>query len=262
MKLFLFTVEGPYFLPLISQELPKAQPRRKVEKVEKAKNKQNKHDYRRFHSIFTSSSWSPMGKRSNNIDLNSETEDVIDFNENLEDLFNFYNFLHTKYEGKEISPELYNAVKEIQDSLVSLIMRNLESEDNLVETPSKLVDLESALSLEELANSYSDFSELPNLPNKRSTVFASQGWGAGGVAVGSYQPSNFNYKYRKPLPSVNYRKSNATPRITIVSKGPGSYRKDFANSMPVNPKWRTSGGGFAPMFHLFASSGWGPSGRR
>ncbi|XP_071526384.1 uncharacterized protein [Panulirus ornatus] len=145
-----------------------------------------KPQYRRFHSIFTSGTWSPLGKRSNDINIQNSFKDSLE-----------------KYVGyKETSQSRF----------------------------------------------YFDDGKLSNNENKRSGVFASYGWGAGG----SSPPS----KHPWMQPSASSLRLPIYPRVISLT--------DSSSSGDRHTESFRSGGilqGKKPLFHLFVSHGWGPMGR-
>lgn len=135
--------------------------------------------YRRFHSIFTSGTWSPLGKRSG---------------------------IHTTPEESQASSDRANE----------------EEEDIYAE--------------------------------KKSAVFASHGWGAGGSSTP-----------RKQLwtPAANSVRSLMYPQAMSLSEG--SWESGRATAGPQRHVSTFQGAGASqqrkPLLHLFVSNGWGPMGR-
>lgn len=135
--------------------------------------------YRRFHSIFTSGTWSPLGKRSG---------------------------IHTTPEESQASSDRAN---------------------------------------EEEADIYAE---------KKSAVFASHGWGAGGSSTP-----------RKQLwtPAANSVRSLMYPQAMSLSEG--SWESGRATAGPQRHVSTFQGAGASqqrkPLLHLFVSNGWGPMGR-
>ena len=100
--------------------------------------------------------------------------------------------------------------------------------------------------------------ERNNMPIKRSIVFASRGWGAGGVPVDyikTFKPKLFKVK-TKP---IKIPKLEPTPQKIYMNE-PSSNQNIFSGVN--NNKYQQFRDSHFPLFHLFASNGWGPSGRR
>ncbi|XP_069184419.1 uncharacterized protein, partial [Procambarus clarkii] len=150
---------------------------------------QQKPQYRRFHSIFTSGTWSPLGKRSDGIN------EHIAFKNSIE-----------KNKGNN------------GQGWLGFV---LDDKGNLIASD-----------------------------DKRSGVFASSGWGAGGSSPPSKHPW---------IPhSTNTLSSPILPRVISMtadgsSSGGGRHKASFrSNTLHQDDK---------PLLHLFVSHGWGPMGR-
>ncbi|KAK8725531.1 hypothetical protein OTU49_010607 [Cherax quadricarinatus] len=148
---------------------------------------QQKPQYRRFHSIFTSGTWSPLGKRSDGKNNNDA------FKNSLEN-----------YKGNN------------ERSWLGFVL----DEGNLITNE-----------------------------NKRSGVFASSGWGAGG----SSPPKHPWIRHA----TNSLRSPNFPQVISMVggeSSSGGDRHKASFRSSTLHQEDK-------PLFHLFVSHGWGPMGR-
>lgn len=178
---------------------------------------QPKASSRRFHSIFTSGTWRPLGKRGTHSPL-SEAPSGSLLKEKTVD------------EGQN---------EHSDDNIEQLVGNNV-----------KITELD-------------EDARLPRQQRKRSGVFASHGWGAGGSGTSTGHPWT-------PLsPPSGMWGSHVTPGVRDVANWHGNRPKSNRDNHALRGESHSTIGdrhlisfrGNTPLFHLFLSNGWGPMGR-
>lgn len=179
---------------------------------------QPKTSSRRFHSIFTSGTWRPLGKRGTPSHLSKAPFGSILKENNLDEGQNEY---------------LDDNTREVVENNVKITEQD--------------EDLRS-----------------PRRQDKRSGVFASQGWGAGGTGTSTGHP----WTSLTP-PSGMWGSSHVMPGVRDIANWHGNQPKSSRDGHAHRGESRPAIGdrhlisfrGNTPLFHLFLSHGWGPMGR-
>ncbi|KAK4309737.1 hypothetical protein Pmani_018665 [Petrolisthes manimaculis] len=198
---------------------------------------QPKASSRRFHSIFTSGTWRPLGKRGNH--SHPFKAPYVNFlKDNLDEDRNDYLDDKTKVKGQVLG----NSV------------RTMEPDEELNPNRPKY---QVKLGFE------NKDVPLPRHQGKRSGVFASHGWGAGGSGTPSSHP------WTSLSPPSNMWGSHITPGMRDLADWHGNQPKNSRDGQAgrgeshsaIGDRHLVSFRGNTPLFHLFLSHGWGPMGR-
>lgn len=173
---------------------------------------------RRFHSIFTSGTWRPLGKRGTHSHLSKAPFGTL-LKENLDEGYNEY----------------------LDDNTRQDVGNNV-----------KIMELDEDV-------------RLPRQQDKRSGVFASHGWGAGGSGTSTSHP------WTSLSPPSSMWGSHVTPGIRDMANWHGNQPKSNRDGHARRGESHSAIGdrdrhlisfrGNTPLFHLFLSHGWGPMGR-